>query len=174
VIRVVVGDPEDQPSEAVLRPVTSQFDGTSTPSRQLGETAGPAIAERLQQIGDLPAGAAVITPGGDLPFSFLIHAVVQSAEDPVSPPIVRSALTNGLRRAEEWGLVSLTLVPMGMGAGNLDAEAAAQITAEVLEEHLPSADTLEEIVIAVHSEYLAEAFRTRLVRSFGEDSVGSS
>ena len=173
-IRFVVGDPEDQPTEAALRPVTAQLDGASASSRQLEDRAGTAVHERLQQIGALPAGAAVITPAGDLPFGFLIHAVVQSADEPVSAHTVRNALVNGLRRAEEWDLGSLTLLPLGTGAGNLDADVIAQITAEVLEERLPLADTLDEIVIAVHSEYLAQALRIRLAQSFGEDSVWSS
>jgi O-acetyl-ADP-ribose deacetylase (regulator of RNase III) len=172
-IRIVIGDPEDQTTEAVLRPVTSTFAGTSAPSRRLEDRAGDAVTLRLHQMGDVPAGAALITPAGDLPFSFLIHAVVRSEEEPLSQPIVRKALLNGLRRAHEWDVRSLTLLPLGVGAGNLDAEAAAQLTADVLGEHLPTVDTLEEIVIAVDSDYLAEAFRSCLAQSIGEDGVGT-
>jgi O-acetyl-ADP-ribose deacetylase (regulator of RNase III) len=170
-IRVVLADPETLQTEAVLRPTTSALDGSSLTSRRLESAAGPRLVERLQQTDDLPSGAAVITPAGDLDCSFLIHAVVQTPEEPVSEATVRRALINGLRRAEEWGLASLVLIPFGIGAGNLDAEASARITAEVLQEHLPTVDTLEEIVIAASSEYESQAFRTRLARAFGEGGV---
>lgn len=170
-IRVVLTDAETLQVEAILRPTTSALDGSSLASRQLESAAGPPLAERLQQTDDLPSGAAVITPAGDLDCSFLIHAVVQTPDEPVGEAIVRRALINSLRRAQEWGLTSLGLLPFGIGAGNLDAEASARITAEVLQEHLPAVDTLEEIVIAVSSEYESHAFRTRLAQAFGEDVV---
>jgi O-acetyl-ADP-ribose deacetylase (regulator of RNase III) len=170
-IRVVLGDPENQRTEAVLRPVTSVFDGTSAASRRLEDGAGASVRTRLDQVGDVPPGAAVITPGGDLPFSFLIHAVIQSPDEPVSEHAVRNALVNGLRRADEWGVESLTVLPFGVGAGNLDADDAARVAVQVLQEHLFRADTLEEIVIAVPSEYLAEAFQTCLARLPGENGA---
>lgn len=170
-IRVVLADPETLATEGVLRPTTSALDGSSPASRRLELAAGPGLLERLRQADDLPSGAAVITPAGDLECSFLIHAVVQTPEEPVGEATVRRALVNGFRRAEEWGLTSLGLLPFGIGAGNLDAETSARITAEVLQERLPIVDTLEEIVIAVSSEYESQAFQTRLARALGDDRV---
>jgi O-acetyl-ADP-ribose deacetylase (regulator of RNase III) len=170
-IRVVSTDPETLETEGILRPTTAALDGSSLASRRLESAAGPRLLERLQQTDDLPSGAAIITPAGDLDCSFLIHAVVQTPEEPVGDATVRRALVNGLRRAQEWGLTSLGLLPFGIGAGNLDAEASAGITAEVLQEHLSIVDTLEEIVIAVSSEYERQAFQTRLARAFGADGV---
>lgn len=170
-IRVELTDPEGLETEGILRPTTSTLDGASPASRRLESAAGPDLSRRLDQTGDLPSGAAAITPAGDLACAFLIHAVVQTPDEPVSKATVRRALLNGLRRADEWGLESLGILPFGIGAGNLDAEASAEITAQVLQEHLLTVDTLEEIVIAVSSEYESQAFRICLAGAFGEDGV---
>jgi O-acetyl-ADP-ribose deacetylase (regulator of RNase III) len=170
VIRVSVVHSGDPSTEGVLRPVNASLHGTSVSSRQLADEAGDGVERRLASVGDLPAGGAVITPAGNLPSSFLIHAVVQTPEEPVSEGLVRRALTNGLRRAEEWGLESLTVLPFGVGPGNLDADDAARITVSVLQDHAATADTLEEIVIAVATDYEADVFRRRIAQVFGEAS----
>ncbi len=171
-IRVSVVHSEPAGTEGVLRPVNSSLEGTSAPSRRLEADAGEGVERRLQGVGELPAGGAIITPAGDLPFSFLIHAVVQTPDEPVTEATVRNALLNGLRRAEEWGIETLTVLPFGMGPGNLEAQDAARITASVLHDHAPTADTLSEVVIAVSNDYEADVFQRRIAQQFGE--AGSS
>jgi serine/threonine-protein kinase len=126
--------------------------------------AGAVVAERLRATGSLPVGAAVITPGGDLPVAFLIHVVVQSAEEPVRKEGVRLALQNGLRRAQEWGLDSLALPPLGTGAGNLGAEESAEVMVPLLLDHLQRFQHPREVVIAVVDEYENEVFRRAVER----------
>lgn len=173
-ITVVVADPSSlPPTEGVLRPVNRELEGTTAASRALGVAAGGDVERRLQQVGDLPAGGAVITPAGDLPAGFLIHAVAQSPDEPVTEALVRRALTNGLRRAEEWGLDSLAVLPFGIGPGSLEAEDVARLTAGVLHEQLATADTLKEIVIAVPSDYEADAFRRSVAQAFGSMDVAT-
>ncbi len=77
------------------------------------------------------------------------------------------ALRNGLRRADEWGVEALTLPPLGTGAGNLDAEAAAAVMVPILREWLLSDRQPRRIVIVVESEYEREAFE----RASGPDGV---
>ena len=98
----------------------------------------------IQAMGDLPVGAAVITPGGKLEAAFLIHVVLQSSEEPVTSEGLRAALKNGLRRAAEWGLESMALPPLGTGAGNLDAQEAAAVMVPILADHLLSSENPRE------------------------------
>ena len=126
-------------------PVRLGESGTRHPLQPgVGVWRGPVSRRRLQAMGDLPVGAAVITPGGELPAAFLIHVVLQSAEEPVTAEGLRSALKNGLRRAEEWGLEILALPPLGTGAGNMDAEEAAALMVPVLSRHLHSGEYPEK------------------------------
>jgi O-acetyl-ADP-ribose deacetylase (regulator of RNase III) len=157
-IRVVLSGPADVDSEAILRSVSSDLAADTAFSRELEIRAGPGVSERLHSMGELPVGAAVITPGGELSVAFIIHVVLQSVEEPVSPNGLRSALQNGLRRAEEWGLGTLALPPLGTGAGNLDAEESAAIMVPLISDHLQSSENPREVLILVGAGYERDVF----------------
>ncbi len=164
-IRVLVCGAEEAGSEAVLRSVSSNLEPDTPFSRGLELSAGSDVLDRLRSMGELPVGAAVITPGGDLTAAFLIHVVLQSSEEPVRVEGLRTALQNGLRRAEEWGLESLALPPLGTGAGNLETEESAAEMLSVIQRHIRHHDHPREVVILVSSSYEEGVFRQALDRS---------
>lgn len=166
-IRVVRSDPLSLNPEAVLRSVSSDLAPDTSFSRDLELKAGPGMTGRLQAMGELPVGAAVITPAGDLPFAFLIHAVLQSAEEPVRIRAVTLALQNGLRRAQEWGLDTVALPPLGAGAGNLDPEEAASVMAPLIVQHMEANEFPREVTIVVGTDYEEEVFRQAIDRASG-------
>jgi O-acetyl-ADP-ribose deacetylase (regulator of RNase III) len=157
-IRVALCDPAAAGTESILRSVSSEMEPDTPESRDLEVGAGSVVADRLRAMGSLPVGAAVITPGGDLPTAFLIHAVLQSAEEPVRKEGVRLALQNGLRRAQEWGLDNLALSPLGTGAGNLGAEEAAEVMIPLIQDHLRRFEHPREVVITVSNDYENDVF----------------
>lgn len=163
--RVVMSAWSEVRAEAILRSVTADLDPDTALSREVEREAGEEVVQRLRAAGELPVGAAVITPGGSLAFDFIIHVVLQSADEPVTREGVRSALRNGLRRAGEWGLGSLVLPPLGTGAGNLDSQESASLMISLLTHHLREMDDPPEVTIVVGSEYEREVFA---------DAVGSS
>lgn len=166
-IRIERGALTDAEVEAVLRPVNSDLMAMTAAGRAVDLRAGSDVEERLRRFGGLPVGGALVTPAGELPASFLIHVVVQSAEEPVTEAGVRRALLNGLRRATEWGVRDLALPPVGTGAGNLDAEAAARVMIPLIRDHLVRNERPVEVIIRVESEYEEETFRS-LVGSAGK------
>jgi O-acetyl-ADP-ribose deacetylase (regulator of RNase III) len=130
--------------------------------RIIGQRAGADLEERLNRIGSIPVGGAVLTPAGGLAAGFLIHVVVQSSDEPETQVSVERALKNGLRRAVDWGLESLALPPLGLGAGALEPEEAARALVEILANHLAEGAPPLELTIVVGSDYEAFLFR-RLV-----------
>lgn len=151
-------DLADSALEAVVRPVRSDGEAVTQLGRRLEIAAGPEITERLRELGDLPVGGAVITPGGELPASFLIHVVVQSPEEPVTSSGVRRGLVNALRRASEFGIGQVAFPPVGVGPGNLEIEDAARILNEVLVEHHEGGEKPRDLLIVVESDYEEEVF----------------
>ena len=59
--------------ECILRSVGSGMEPLTAIGREVGAAAGEAVIERIERMGDLPVGGAVITPAGDLPASFIVH-----------------------------------------------------------------------------------------------------
>lgn len=164
-IRVVVGALAEQAVDVVLRPIRSDLAPVTPASRDVGRRAGSAVEERLASTGHVPVGGAVLTPGGDLTASFLIHAVVMGADEPQSRQSVERALRNGLARAADWGLDSLAMPPIGLGAGSMDPEEEARGLVGLLTEHVRAGVPPLEIVVVVTSDYEREL----LERMFGAD-----
>ena len=148
--------------ECILRPVGSSLEPLTAIGREVGAAAGEGLLERLEQMGDLPVGGAVITPAGDLSASFIVHVALQSHEEPVSAGGVRKALLNGLRHIYRMDIETLALPPLGTGAGNLDAETAAEVMFEVLRGHMESEEYPREVTVMVATEYELQAFASRL------------
>lgn len=157
-IDVVRGSILDAGAEAVIRAVRSDLTPVSAQARDLGARAGPSVDEHLRRIGTLPVGGAVLTPAGELRFDFLIHVVLMSEDEPQTPGTVCSALMNGLRRAADWGVGSLALPPLGMGAGLTEPEVAARRLVEILHEHLEGDDPPRRLTVVVDTPYEKDLF----------------
>jgi O-acetyl-ADP-ribose deacetylase (regulator of RNase III) len=161
-IRVEIGVLADQTHEGVLRPVRTDLTPVSAAGRDIAARAGEAMTARLLGMGSVPMGGAVITPAGQLPSSYVIHAVVSSDEEPETIESARRALRNGLRRAADVGLASLALPPLGMGVGILEADDSARAMVEILLDHLDEGRAPLDLTIVVSSDYEASVF-ARLV-----------
>lgn len=163
-IEVRIADPATVAVGALLRPVAADGSAVTPAMRRLELAAGEAMLEQLARVGELPVGAAAITPAGALAAEFVVHVSVRSRDEPVSPAGVRLGLVNGLRRVREWAIDNIAVVPLGTGAGNLDAEQAAEVMVPVLVEHVEQGGPPSRIVIVVETEYEREAFERRLQR----------
>lgn len=170
-IQVVIGELATQPCEGVVRAVRSDLSPATAAARDVLLGAGPRVAERLDQMGAIPVGGAVITPAGELPASFLIHVVTSAADEPESPSSVRSALRNGLRRAAEFGLRSLAVPALGTGAGSMDYEQAARALVDVVREHAAESPVPAEIAVVVRGGYEAEVFARILDETEADPAV---
>lgn len=171
-IQILVGDLAEQAVDAVVRPVRSDLAPVNAQSRDLARAAGPDLDRRLQQLGAVPLGGAVLTPAGDLPADFVIHAVIMSEEEPQTFLTVQKALRNALRRASDWGLESLALPPLGIGAGTLEADNAARALLEILFDHLDEGQKPLALTVVVATEY-EEGLFGRLVDELSRDRTRS-
>jgi len=171
VIRVVVDDLAFLAATAVVRPATTRLDPTTPAVRRLETVGGTAFTRGLQLQKELAVGAAVVTAGGgDLPADFVIHAVIQSETEPVTRESVARAWRATLHQAQEWEFTSLTVPPIGTGAGNLSIEDAADIMVPILKTHLGTAAFPASVSIVVETPEDRDAFEAALRRSGAAES----
>jgi O-acetyl-ADP-ribose deacetylase (regulator of RNase III) len=161
-IRVVRGELAEAGTQAILRPVTSDWAAVTPAMRRLDVAAGPEPERQCRRLGELPVGSAVVTGAGDLTAEFMVHVVVRSIEQRVTPAGIRKAFVAGLRRLDEWGIRRVAMPLLGTGAGNLDAEESARLMVEILAEAEAEGRAPEDIVIVADSEYEESAIETRL------------
>lgn len=161
-IEVRLGELADADAVAILRPVSADWTAVTAATRRLELKAGEAVAEQCRRLGELPVGSAAITPAGGLAAQFLVHVVVRSPDEPISPASVRRSLQNGLRRLSEWAVDTVAMPPLGTGAGNLDAEEAAAAMLPVIAEHAAEHDFPKRVQVLVENEYELQVFEAAL------------
>jgi O-acetyl-ADP-ribose deacetylase (regulator of RNase III) len=162
VIQVTRGELAEFDVDAVLRPVSAEWEAVTAAMRRLELAAGPELAAYCQRLREPPVGSALITPAGALPARFMVHVVVRSLDEPVSASGIRRGLRNGLRRLQEWAIEHVAMAPLGTGAGNLDAEDVARIMVDELYDHAVTADYPTRVIIAAESDYELGAFQRQL------------
>lgn len=156
---VQVRGPEGLEGDALLLSMGTDLEPLTAMESRFAHEAGETSRDRLRAMGDVPLGAAVVMPGGELPVEVLIHVVIRSSEEGVSTRTVRRAFQNGLRQATAWGVARLAVLPLGVGAGNLDAEVVAPLMTELFVEHHRAHGLPEALLVLVADDYQEEAFR---------------
>jgi O-acetyl-ADP-ribose deacetylase (regulator of RNase III) len=71
---------------------------------------------------------------------------------------VARAWRSVLERAREWGFARLTVPPLGLGAGNLTLEEAAEILISVLQEQPAGVEIPADVAIVVETEDQRDVF----------------
>ena len=165
-IRVVVDDLAFLAADAIVRPATTRLDPTTPAVRRLETVGGSEFAGHLRLHKELPVGAAVVTAGGgDLPAEFVIHAVIRSDTEPVTRDGVARAWRSALQQVQEWEFGTVTVPPIGTGAGNLTVEDAAEIMVPILKVHLGGAAFPADVAFVVETPAERDAFEAVLRRS---------
>ena len=149
-------------ADAIARPVDAELRATTPIMRRLEVAGGEGLARHLRVNEPLAVGSAVVTPAGALGVELLIHGVVSSDTEPVSRATVRQAVSSALQRAADWGIDHLALPPFGIGAGNLDVEESAEVTADAIRRHRLTAKFPTSITIVVETAFEQDVFE-RLV-----------
>jgi O-acetyl-ADP-ribose deacetylase (regulator of RNase III) len=162
VIQVVRAELAELEADALLRPVSAEWEAVTPAMRRLELAAGLELAASCRRMGEPPVGSALITPAGELRARYLVHVVVRSLTEPVSEATVRLALRNGLRRLQEWGIARVAMPLIGTGAGNLDAEDVACIMLDEYNDHAVTADYPTTLIIAAADEYELQACQRQL------------
>lgn len=160
--------------EALLRSVGADLEPCTPLEREIDLRAGPELTERLRALGPAPVGAAFVSPAGDLAAGFIIHVVIRGPDEPISEQGIRRALRNGLRQVSAWEMRTLGIVPLGVGAGNLDAEESARIVVDELRLHADLSPFPREVAVAAANPYEEEAFLREVERTDPAEPVGRS
>ncbi len=164
-IRVVVDDLAFLASDAIVRTATARLDPTTPVIRRLEQVGGTEFTSHLRLQKELAVGAAVVTAGGgDLPAEFVIHAVIQSDTEPVTRGGVARAWQSALQQAQEWEFASLTVPPIGTGAGNLAVEDVADMMVQVLNAHQGNAAFPTTVSFVVETPGDRDVFEAALRR----------
>jgi O-acetyl-ADP-ribose deacetylase (regulator of RNase III) len=149
--------------DAIVNAANSRLAGGGGVDGAIHHAAGidrlqAACREIIRDIGSLPPGEAVLTPGFNLPAPHIIHTVgpIWRGGNDNEPALLADAYRNSLRLAHRHDIRTVAFPAISCGVYGYPVEDAARIALSTLKEGL-EADLVGEAVMVLHGE---TAFRT--------------
>ncbi len=171
---LVQGDITQQEVEAIVNAANPDLTPGGGVSGAIHRAGGPAVtaaAARIrQERGPLPTGAAVITPGGNLPARYVIHTVgpVWRGGTHHEPELLAQAYRSCLSLAVQQGLRTLAFPSISTGAYGYPIEQAAEVALRTVRDFLrENPGQLEEVRFVLFSAADFRAYRAAWARVQG-------
>ena len=175
-LEVVQGDITTIEVDAVVNAANNHFWMGGGVAGAIKRVGGVDIETSAMSQGPIRVGGAVVTPAGDLPARWVIHAAVMGQDLVTSRDYIRMATVASLRKAGELAVASIAFPAFGTGVGGFSPleSAGAMIDGmiEVLRGECPR--LLRRIVIVTFSADLCKAFADTLVRTSGRQRLSSA
>lgn len=163
-LRLIQGDITKDDADAVVNAANSALAGGGGVDGAIHRAAGPqlpaACRDIIANIGRLPAGEAVITPGFDLPARHIIHTVgpIWRGGHDGEPETLRAAYANSLALAARHGLATISFPAISTGVYGYPADKAAAIAMTAVADALNSGP-IREIRLYLYSKKAFDIWR---------------
>jgi O-acetyl-ADP-ribose deacetylase (regulator of RNase III) len=133
-LHIVQGDLTQMETDAVVNAANSRLAGGGGVDGAIHRAAGHqrlqrACREIIEEIGELPTGQAVVTPGFSLPAKYIIHTVgpIWRGGSENEPQLLADAYDNSLRKATEHGIKTVAFPAISCGVYGFPPDRAAKI-----------------------------------------------
>jgi len=170
-LEVARGDITRERVDAIVNAANSSLLGGGGVDGAIHRAGGPAILEECRVLrarrGPLPPGQAVITTGGALPASRVIHTVgpVWQGGGAGEAETLASCYRTSLALAEAEGLASVAFPSISTGAYGYPIEEAAEVALSAIAAFLAGARAVRRVRCIVFSAGDLEAYRRALERA---------
>lgn len=162
-LTLVQGDLTELAVDAIVNAANSGLQLGGGVAGAIRTKGGPSIQEECNRIGPIRVGEAVVTGGGDLKASYVIHAVGPSYGEGDEDEKLRNATLNSLKRASERGMKSIAFPAISTGIFGFPKDRCAQIMLKTVSEFLGGRETnLERVILCLWSGDDLELFEKTL------------
>jgi O-acetyl-ADP-ribose deacetylase (regulator of RNase III) len=167
-ISVERGDLTDREVDAIVNAANTALAMTTGVASTIKRKGGVIIEEEAIRQGPIELGDAVLTPGGNLKATHVIHAAVMGPDLNTDPEIVARATRAVLAVADKHRLTSLAMPALGTGVGRVAPAAAADAMLDVVATHLKAGKTaLKRVDFVLYQDDTYRAFTETLKRVAG-------
>src|SRR4051794_26959166 len=128
-LTILVGDITTQAVDAIVNAANSSLLGGSGVDGAIHRKAGPALADACRRIGRCATGDAKITPGFNLPATWIIHTVGPVWQDGAhqEPELLVQCYQRCFAIAEQYALTTLAFPSISTGRYRFPIDQAAGI-----------------------------------------------
>ena len=153
---MVPGDLTQQASDAIVNIIGTDMNmnGAGALGKAVAKASGTQVETECKNLGQQPAGSAVITTGGNLVAPFIIHMVVGSTDK----QHLQLCVEKCIQLADAKGLKTISLPAVGTGSGGLGDVDSARATFQALRNTLRSCVNLRQVKIVLYQANLMQAF----------------
>ena len=133
-LEAVLGDITLEKVDAIVNAANSSLLGGGGVDGAIHRAAGPRLLEACRALGGCPEGGAKVTPGFDLPATWVIHAVGPRWRGGESgePERLAGCYRNSLARADEVGATTVSFPAISTGIFGYPLDAATDIAVETV------------------------------------------
>ncbi|MCC9166172.1 O-acetyl-ADP-ribose deacetylase [Pontibacter harenae] len=154
-LEAIKGDITKLDVDAVVNAANNSLLGGGGVDGAIHRAGGPAILEECKQIrarqGGCPTGEAVLTTGGNLPASYVIHTVgpVWNGGRKDEATLLQNCYYNSVRIASEKNLQSIAFPNISTGVYGYPKQQAAEVAVQAVKEYLQKNETSLKYVLFV-------------------------
>jgi len=168
-LRIIQGDITEQDTDAIVNAANPSLMGGGGVDGAIHRAGGPAILEECKQIvsrqGRLPTGKAVMTTGGNLKASYVIHTVgpIWHGGNKGETKLLASAYHESLKLAAENHLASISFPSISTGAYGYPVDKASRVAIRAVNAFLrQSVTSLREVVFVLFDSQTFRAYSLAL------------
>jgi O-acetyl-ADP-ribose deacetylase (regulator of RNase III) len=164
-VAVERGDITNLEVDAIINAANTSLAMSTGVAAAIKRKGGVLIEEEALRQGPIEVGEAVLTPGGNLPATHVIHVAVMGPDLKTDPDTIARATRSVLAVADKHRLTSLALPALGTGTGQVPLPAAAEASVGAVLSHLKSAKTtVKRVVFVLFQDDAVRAFTDTLKR----------
>jgi O-acetyl-ADP-ribose deacetylase (regulator of RNase III) len=170
-LRIVQSDITKLDATAIVNAANSSLLGGGGVDGAIHRAGGPQILEECRQIrarqGGCKVGQAVITSGGRLPASYVIHTVgpVWNGGHKNEPELLASCYRNSLQLALDNKLDSIAFPGISTGIYHYPKQAAAAIAVREVQQWLAAHEWPREVVLVAFDDEAKQLYELELART---------
>jgi O-acetyl-ADP-ribose deacetylase (regulator of RNase III) len=157
-LEILVGDIAAERTDGVVNAANNAFWMGSGVAGALKARGGQKIEADAMAQGPVEPGGCVITSGGQLPASHVIHAAVMGQDLRTSATLIDRATRGALQIAEAHQLRSIAFPALGTGVGGFPPDACARIMIDAIRAHAKSAASLRLVRLVLFGQAAYRVF----------------
>jgi O-acetyl-ADP-ribose deacetylase (regulator of RNase III) len=163
-LSLIQGDITKQDTEAIVNAANKTLLGGGGVDGAIHRAGGKAILEECKEIGGCETGEAVITTGGNLPATYVIHTVGPVYRDGTKgeQELLARAYGSSLKLASANNIRSISFPSISTGAYRFPLEQAAGIALQTAINYLQEHDDIELICFVLFGQDAFDAFKKKL------------
>lgn len=164
VLALFQGDITKEKTDAIVNAANNSLLGGGGVDGAIHRAGGPVILEECKKIGGCETGQAVITSGGNLYASYVIHTVgpVYRGGNSNEPLLLENAYRNSLNLALSKGIKSMSFPSISTGAYSYPLEEAASIALNTVIDFLKKHTDIELVRFVLFDKRTYSVYETVL------------